>query len=358
MRTLKVVASGIAALCGGIVANAASYDAPVHDLPAAVQEHVDLAYLTLNGSVSDGLLNTFFFGIFPRPGGRPPLAGPPVGGAQSGPVQNGGPGGMIRKPVLPATKVFDQLYYLGLDWVSAWALVTPDGIVVIDTLDNAEEAQQYIEGGLRSLKLDPAQIKYIIVTHGHDDHFGGAKYLQEKYKARVLMSAADWDFAALEAAKRPNAGLPTKDMVVSDGQVLTLGKTSIHMYLSPGHTPAPISTIFNVTDHGQPHVVSFFGGMGIQFIDKDPRKGGFATLRQSLMRFARLSIDAGADVILANHPFDDGSYAKVQELRANKTGDRNPWIVGKETVLRFYVATTEAIQAVEEYYAMKLPATP
>ena len=43
------------------------------------------------------------------------------------------------------------------------------------------------EGG-----LDPAQIKYVIVQHGHFDHFGGAQYLQDKYKARILMAAEDW----------------------------------------------------------------------------------------------------------------------------------------------------------------------
>jgi metallo-beta-lactamase class B len=333
-------------------AGAAGFEAPVHNLPPSVQKHVDLAYMILNGDVSDGLLNTFFFNIFPRPGGGRPLPGPPAGGAQAGGPQGGGPGGMPRYPVMPATRVFDQLYYLGLDWVSAWALDTSDGIILIDALGSADEAQKYIEGGLRSLKLDPARIKYILVTHGHDDHFGGAKYLQEKYQARVLMSAADWDFAAKEAAVRPNAGLPAKDMIVSDGQELTLGKSTIHMYLSPGHTPAPVSTIFSVTDHGRPHIVSFFGGMGIQFIDKDPMKGGFATMRQSLMRFAKLSMDAGADVILANHPFDDGSYAKVKQFRGSSLKGPNPWVATKETVLRFYASAIEAIHGVEAFYEL------
>jgi metallo-beta-lactamase class B len=98
------------------------------------------------------------------------------------------------KPVTaPPTKVFDQLYYLGTDIVASWALVTSAGIIQIDSLDNPEEAQQVIIGGYKKLGLDPAQMKYLVLTHGHDDHYGGAKYLQETYHPRLLMGAEDWD---------------------------------------------------------------------------------------------------------------------------------------------------------------------
>ena len=75
-------------------------------------------------------------------------------------------------PTLPAAKAFDQFYYLGINWVNAWALDTPDGIILFDTLTNQAEAAQYIEGGLKALGLDPARIKYIVISHGHPDHFG------------------------------------------------------------------------------------------------------------------------------------------------------------------------------------------
>src|SRR5581483_166464 len=62
-------------------------------------------------------------------------------------------GSVMVEPV----KVFDNLYFLGIANVSAWALTTSDGIIVLDALDNPNEAQEYIEGGLRKLGLDPAQ---------------------------------------------------------------------------------------------------------------------------------------------------------------------------------------------------------
>src|SRR5437763_9053980 len=89
-------------------------------------------------------------------------------------------------------KVFDNLYFLGIANVSAWALTTSNGIIVLDALDNPGEAQQYIEGGLRKLGLDPNQIKYVVVTHAHGDHYGGAQYLADKFHAHLVMSDIDW----------------------------------------------------------------------------------------------------------------------------------------------------------------------
>ena len=94
---------------------------------------------------------------------------------------------------IPPTKIFDNLYYFGFNTVGGWALTTSAGIVLIDTLNSTDDAQKVIEPAMQKLGLDPTQIKYIIVQHGHADHFGGAPYLQEKYGAKVVMGAADWD---------------------------------------------------------------------------------------------------------------------------------------------------------------------
>src|SRR4051812_5844373 len=90
------------------------------------------------------------------------------------------------KPVTaPPTKVFDQLYYIGTDIVATWALVTTNGIIQIDSMNNSDDAQNIIIAGYKKLGLDPTQIKYLILTHGHADHFGGAKYIQDTYHPRV-----------------------------------------------------------------------------------------------------------------------------------------------------------------------------
>src|SRR4051794_37139520 len=94
-------------------------------------------------------------------------------------------------------KVFDNLYYVGEKMQhgaspSAWAVVTSQGIILIDALFD-DSVRDQVVGGLKKLSLDPAAIKYVILTHGHADHVGGAKYLQDTFKPTLILGAADWD---------------------------------------------------------------------------------------------------------------------------------------------------------------------
>jgi metallo-beta-lactamase class B len=72
-------------------------------------------------------------------------------------------------------KVFDNLYFVGGKDVSAWAVTTSEGIVVIDSLYDYS-VEPLIVNGLKKLNLDPTKIKYVVVTHGHGDHDLGASF--------------------------------------------------------------------------------------------------------------------------------------------------------------------------------------
>lgn len=103
--------------------------------------------------------------------------------------------GLIARPAPPPGAAFDNLVYVGSAWVSAWALKTNDGLVLIDALNTVDEADRLIVGGLKAQGLDPASIKTILVTHGHGDHYGGADRIREvaaASKPRVVMSEIDW----------------------------------------------------------------------------------------------------------------------------------------------------------------------
>src|SRR5579864_1511422 len=145
-------------------------------------------------------------------------------------------------------KVFDNLYFLGQTEYSVWAVTTSAGIILVDAIFEYSVDDE-VAGGLKKLGLDPATIKYVIVSHGHSDHSGGAKYLQDRFDAHVLLSAADWDLLDTSNQTRPK-----RDMVATDGEKLTLGDTTITIYQTPGHTLGTLSTVIPVTDHGTPHV--------------------------------------------------------------------------------------------------------
>ena len=110
-------------------------------------------------------------------------------------------------------------------------------------------------------RLDPATIKYAIVSHGHGDHSGGAKFLQDHFGTRIILSAADWDLL-----ERSSGTKPKRDMVATDGQKLTLGDTTLTMYLTPGHTLGTISTLIPVKDGGKPHLAAAWGGTAFNWL--------------------------------------------------------------------------------------------
>ena len=51
-------------------------------------------------------------------------------------------------------KLFDNLYYVGIGSVGAWALTTSEGIILFDTLNNPQEAETYIVDGLKKIGLN------------------------------------------------------------------------------------------------------------------------------------------------------------------------------------------------------------
>jgi len=234
-------------------------------------------------------------------------------------------------------KVFDNMYYVGMTEYSSWAITTSQGIIILDAIYDYSIEDEVVEG-LKKLGLNPVDIKYVIVAHGHLDHAGGAKYLQEKYGARLIMSAADYDL--LDQQNPP--WKPKRDMVATDGMKVTLGDTTLTLYLTPGHTDGTISTIIPLRDGKEKHVAAAWGGTLFNFGANRPRLEAYA---KSAERFRDIAAKAGADVILSNHTAYDGSKTKLPAVLARKPGEKHPYVVGTDVVRRYLTVANECGQA-------------
>ncbi|HEY1545355.1 MAG TPA: MBL fold metallo-hydrolase [Xanthobacteraceae bacterium] len=230
-------------------------------------------------------------------------------------------------------KVFDNLYFVGTKIHSSWALTTSEGIILIDTLYDYA-ADEAIVGGLKKLGLDPASVKYVIVSHGHLDHVGGAKLMQDR-GARIIMGGPDWDMIEHQMHRFPN-GKPKRDIVATDGQKIMLGDTSVTIVATPGHTPGTLSMIFQVKDHGKPLTVAYNGGTAFNFPNDVPH---FDTYIASQRKMAKAAADAGATILLTNHSEFDNAVTKVKMLAARKPGEPSPFEIGADAVGRYFKVT-------------------
>lgn len=228
-----------------------------------------------------------------------------------------------------ATKVFDNLYYIGAADVASWAVVTSEGIILIDALTTQEEAQTYIVDGLRSVGLDPAKVKYILVSHEHGDHYGGAPLIQSLSGAHVFMGEVAWQALERMNERSPlaNSPRPKRDLVLADGGHVTLGDTTIATIATPGHTPGTFSFIIPVKENGQVHQAAFWGGNGLPGRVEDQK-----IFLQSVGKFSQATMLAKVDVEISPHGDTDDTVQRLNEIGRTKT---NPFLVGREKYERY-----------------------
>jgi metallo-beta-lactamase class B len=279
-------------------------------------------------------LDHLFARVCPTPAATPAVAAG-TGGRGAAPAARQSPPReqWYAEPV----KVFDNFYFIGTKEHGAWAINTSDGLIVIDALYDYAVIDE-VEAGLKKLGLDPARMKYLVITHGHGDHHGGTKYLQDKYRPKVVMGPADWDLVAKDT-RNPR---PTRDMAATDNQKITLGDTTITLIITPGHTPSTISLLVPVKDGARTHMAAEWGGTAFSDTSSE------ATLRSyigSAVRFRDLATKAGADVLFTNHTLYDRTFEKLAALALRKPGTPHPYVVGTETVRRYLTVAEECAKA-------------
>ncbi len=240
-------------------------------------------------------------------------------------------------------KVFDNFYWLGTRQHSSWALQTSGGIIIIDT-NFAWATRPELIDGMTKLGLNPADIKYVIISHAHGDHDQGAAELQERYSAQVVMGAPDWD-ATLKRPPTAAGGVPKRDISVgTEGTKLTLGDTTVQVISTPGHTPGTLSYVFPVKDQGRTVMVAYSGGTLTGAFGGDAAR--WDEYIASQRKIAKAAADVGASVILSNHSEYDGAYTKARLVAVpRQPGENHPFIVGADGVQRYFTVMTECAMA-------------
>lgn len=226
-------------------------------------------------------------------------------------------------------KAFDNVYYVGICWVSAWLITSPRGHVLIDSLYDPYTNQ--LLDNIRRLGHDPKDIKLVVMTHGHRDHAGGAARLKQLLEpgTRFAMSAEGWR-EATEAARQstgsPNAWtMIERDLVLADGQIVSGGDATVQAFETPGHTMGTISFAFDARDGAHTLRAFTIGGLGLNAIRGPEQVEAFIA---SVRRIRTLTEDKvrPIELHLTTHPFSTGLTEAKELLRGRQPGQPHPLV--------------------------------
>ena len=271
---------------------------------------------------------------------------------EPGPPRAARPANSAAQPVpersewyVEPVKVFDNLFNVGTSFY-VWAITTSEGIILLNS--GRDYAAEAVVEGLDKMGLDPANVKYIIIHTPDVRHYGAAKFFQDRYGSRIMLSEADWN--VVEATPEvPERLKPRKDLVVTDGQTLTLGDTTLTLYVTPGNSPGTLSTLVPLREGSQRHVGVLIGGrdwdyveQGVVYFSSDEE--ALSTYRGSVNRLRDIRAQANVDVFLSVRSLYDQEAEKARALGLRSPGDPHPY-VNTNAIDRYLTVVGECLDA-------------
>jgi metallo-beta-lactamase class B len=224
-------------------------------------------------------------------------------------------------------KAFDNLWYVGGCFVGAWLITTPEGAILIDTL--YEPLSDMLIENLAKAGVKPESVRYVVMTHGHWDHVGGAGRLKPLLpNAQFVMSARGWDEAANTPHRPvyPEWKMIARERVAKDGETLELGGTKLTIYETPGHSAGTISFAFDVADGARSYRAFTVGGLATSTIGSSAQAGDYVA---SVKRVQGFVADAArpVEVYVATHLYQSRDLnATASAIRARKPGEPHPMV--------------------------------
>jgi metallo-beta-lactamase class B len=229
---------------------------------------------------------------------------------------------------VPPFKIFDNVWYVGPGYVSCYLIRTSAGLILVDASEEPAMVQ-HVADSIQKAGFNLRDIKHIIISHGHIDHWGGIDRMRELTGAQVWATEEDWQLIEQAASRTGKDGriprAPKRDKIVMDGANLTLGDTTLKLYKTPGHTPGVTSFEFTVFDNGVPHKAYYSGGLG--------GRDGVRGFEQALATVQRTKQMQGIEVYFANHGWNPGTdypngsiFERAAKLKDRKPGEPHPFV--------------------------------
>lgn len=233
---------------------------------------------------------------------------------------------MIAAPWLKTMEpfqIFGNTWFVGSQPASTHIIDTGDGLILLDS--GYQERLYLVINSIWKCGFSPYDIKYIIHSHGHIDHAAATKALVELTGAKTFISEEDYgliDGSRPESSwsKEFNPAQPTvfePDVLLHDGDKITLGNVEIECVLTPGHTPGSMSFFWNMEVDGKNYRAGTMGGAGLNTLtsayihqfhtEHEDWRGVF---RKSIARCRQEKVD----IFIGNHVGHNQTVKRYQLL--------------------------------------------
>lgn len=234
-------------------------------------------------------------------------------------------------------KILSNLYFVGSRPASTHIIDTGDGLIMIDS--GYPQTLYLVLANLADLGLDYHNIKYIIHSHGHYDHLGATKALVDLTGAKTFIGSADAPYAdgTLDLTWAKELGSVyceafTPDVLLFDGDKITLGNTIITCISTPGHTPGTMSFFFDIYDGDKTYTCGMHGGVGLNSMKREfLEKYNLSTkCQQDFIEGLKKVRNIPVDIFIGNHVGNNQTEEKAKMLESfpystNPFIDKNAW---------------------------------
>ena len=225
-------------------------------------------------------------------------------------------------------KVIENVYFVGNTWVSVYLIDTPEGLILIDCA--YEENLYLLIDSIRGLGFDPKDIRHLLISHGHFDHCGAARQLQEMSNCEIWINEKDAyffterrDLIAFED-RVPEVRI---DHYYDSDQSICFGGMTIWPVPCPGHTPGTTSFFFEVEHEGRKLTVAMHGGLGTNTLSKEDllTNGWPLSFQQGYLDMLRQMKRRSVDVLIPSHAGHAKTYPFF-DIAAQDDGTGNGFI--------------------------------
>lgn len=229
-------------------------------------------------------------------------------------------------------QIYGNLYYVGDSWVCVHIVDTGNGLLMFDAGNSGAEAM--LVHAIWELGFNPSDVKWLILSHGHVDHFGAARFFKRMFGTQIYLGEPDSrmfreepQLSMIQESGNCMDTLVPIDIEIHDQDVLQFGNTEVIFYLVPGHTRGCISCFFDVTNGKDKKRVGYYGGFGFNTLQEEY----LLEIGDSSFEMRNLYFDSlekvkneNVDIFMGNHTANVDLLNKRQEMLSGS--GRNPFI--------------------------------